>query len=213
MIDEETAHATGEDRRLRIGIFGGTFDPIHRGHVAVAEAVRSALELDRMLLVVANDPWQKADREVSPAEDRYAMVVAAVSNSQDLEASRIEIERGGPSYTIDTVRQLTKEHPGAEVFVVIGADVVASLATWHDARALADSVTLAVVNRPGTPLMEVPSGWKVLPVTVPPMDVSATSLRAALGQSDAHARAVVASALPASVIRCIDERGLYAQRR
>ncbi|HEY5109480.1 MAG TPA: adenylyltransferase/cytidyltransferase family protein, partial [Acidimicrobiales bacterium] len=88
----------------RLGIFGGTFDPIHLGHVEVADAVRDALGLDRMLVVVANHPWQKQDRPVTPAEDRYAMVAAALVDRPGLEASRIELDRGGPSYTIDTVR-------------------------------------------------------------------------------------------------------------
>lgn len=108
----------------RIGIFGGTFDPIHVAHIEMAEQVRSSLDLDRVLLVVANDPWQKVDHDITPAEDRFAMVSAATVGHPGLEPSRIEIDRGGPTYTIDTVRQLHDQHPGAEIVLVVGADVV-----------------------------------------------------------------------------------------
>ena len=141
----------------RIGLFGGTFDPIHRGHVQVAEAVRDALGLDRMLVVVANEPWQKQGRPVSPAEDRYAMVAAALDDRPGLEPSRIELDRGGPSYTVDTVRQLLADQPDAEIVVVVGADVVAALDTWRQHEALRDLVTLAVVDRPGAPLADPPT--------------------------------------------------------
>ena len=142
----------------RLGIFGGTFDPIHFGHVQVAEAVTAALHLDRMLVVVANHPWQKQDRPVTPAEDRMAMVVAALADQPDLEPSRIELDRGGPSYTVDTVRQLLDAEPGAELFVVIGADVVAALDTWHDHERLRELVTLAVVDRPRAAHFDPPDG-------------------------------------------------------
>ena len=116
------------DRHLRIGVFGGTFDPIHAGHLETAEAVHRTLDLDRMLLVVANEPWQKeGSRSVTPAEDRLAMVEAAVAGRPGLEASRLEIDRGGPSYTVDTVDQLHSLYPGSELFLVVGADVVPDL--------------------------------------------------------------------------------------
>jgi nicotinate-nucleotide adenylyltransferase len=192
----------------RIGLFGGTFDPIHSGHVEVAEAVRTALGLDRMLVVVANDPWQKHDRPVSPAEDRFAMVAAALADRPGLEASRLELDRGGPSYTVDTVRTVLADEPGAEVFVVMGADVVASLDTWHEHEALRDLVTLAVVDRPGAPRVDPPTGWRAVRVAVTPVDVSSTDLRTAL-----EAGVAVEGLVPEAVIRCISERGLYAKGR
>jgi nicotinate-nucleotide adenylyltransferase len=192
----------------RIGVFGGTFDPIHRGHLDVAESVRDALGLDRMLVVVANDPWQKADRPVTPAEDRYAMVVAALADRPGLEPSRIELDRGGPSYTVDTVRQLLAAEPDAEVVVVVGADVVATLDSWHDHEALRDLVTLAVVDRPGAPGSGPPDGWRSVAVAVDPVDVSSTGLRARLESGDP-----VGDVVPAAVIRCMAERGLYATGR
>ncbi len=192
----------------RIGLFGGTFDPIHSGHIEVAEAVRVALALDRMLVVVANDPWQKHDRAVSPAEDRFALVAAALDGRPGLEASRLELDRGGPSYTVDTVRSVLAAEPTAEVFVVVGADVVGSLGTWHDHEALRGLVTLAVVDRPGVPPVEPPPGWRAVRVAVTPVDVSSTDLRTAL-----EAGLTVDGLVPDSVIRCIAERGLYAGGR
>lgn len=197
---------TGTDRR--IGVFGGTFDPIHRGHVEVAEAVLGALGLDQMLVVVANEPWQKQDRPVTPAEDRFALVAAALADRPGLVPSRIELDRGGPSYTVDTVRRLLELEPGAEVVVVVGADVVAGLHTWFEPEALRGLVTLAVVDRPGVPVLDPPPGWRFVHVPVAPLDVSSTDLRARL-----EAGEPVEDDLPESVIRCISERGLYATDR
>ena len=192
----------------RIGVFGGTFDPIHRGHVEVAAAVHDALGLDRMLVVVANEPWQKQDRPVTPAEDRFAMVVAALADHPGLEPSRIELDRGGPSYTVDTVRELRDHVPDADIVVVVGGDVVAALDTWHEHEALRDLVTLAVVDRPGAPVVDPPPGWRYVHVPVAPIDVSSTDLRARL-----ESGRDVEDAVPGAVIRCMSERGLYATGR
>lgn len=195
-------------RARRLGIFGGTFDPIHRGHVELANAVRVSLDLDRMLVVVANHPWQKQDRPVTPAEDRFAMVAAALADQPGLEASRLELDRGGPSYTVDTVRQLRAEDPDAELFVVVGADVVNTLDTWHHPEKLREMVTLAVVDRPGAAHPDPPSGWRSVRVAVRPVAVSSTDLRFAL-----EAGETVTGLIPDAVIRCISDRGLYASSR
>jgi nicotinate-nucleotide adenylyltransferase len=161
-----------------------------------------------MLVVVANQPWQKQDRPVTPAEDRYAMAVAALADRPGLVPSRIELDRGGPSYTVDTVRQLLADEPGAEVVVVVGADVVGALDTWHEHGALQELVTLAVVDRPGVPIVDPPPGWRVVRVAAPPVDVSSTDLRARL-----EAGEPVGDSVPEAVIRCVSERGLYATGR
>src|SRR5215207_3168759 len=110
----------------RIGVVGGTFDPPHIGHLSVVVEVRHALDLDRVAVVVANDPWQKrGSRAVTAASDRLAMVQAAVEGLDGIEADDREIRRGGPSYTVDTVEELQAEEPGAEVFVVVGSDAAA----------------------------------------------------------------------------------------
>ncbi len=193
----------------RIGLFGGTFDPVHTAHLEVADAVRKALALDRMLLMVANEPWQKeGERVLTGAEDRLAMVEAAVTEWPGLEASRMEIDRGCPSYTVDTVRQLRSEEPGADIVLVVGSDVVAGLATWHDEPALRPLVTLAVVGRPGAPPAEAPCGWRTVTVPVAPFDVSSTELRDRLESGRS-----VEGLVPGPVIRCIEPRGRYATGR
>ncbi len=193
----------------RIGIFGGTFDPVHTAHLEVAEAVRDELGLARMLLVVANQPWQKeGERPVTPAEDRFAMVEAALADRPGLEASRMEIDRGGPSYTIDTVRQLRRSLPGWELIVVVGSDVVGGLETWKDEAHLRREATLAVVGRPGAPPVPAPPGWTVLDVPVAPLDLSSTELRDRLESGEP-----VDGLVPEAVMRCIRQRGLYATGR
>ena len=191
-----------------IGIFGGTFDPVHVAHVEMAEQVRSALDLERVLFVVANDPWQKVDHDITPAEDRYAMVEAAIEGHPGLEASRLEIDRGGPSYTIDTVRQLHELHPGTELVLVVGADVVPGLPTWKDEMLLRDLVTLAVVGRPGAGPVAGPAGWRTRAAPTSPSDISSTELRRRLEAGDD-----VDGLVPPAVIRCIRQRRLYATGR
>src|SRR5690606_36963662 len=118
----------------RLGIFGGTFDPPHVGHLVTAVNVRHEMRLDRVLLVVNHQPWQKlGTREISDAERRYAMVAAAVEGVEGLEASRIEIDRGGLSYTADTLRTLLDEDPTRELFVILGSDAAVGLPTWERA--------------------------------------------------------------------------------
>ena len=189
----------------RIGVFGGTFDPIHLGHLVVAVNVHHALRLDRLLLVVANVPWQKAGiRTVSGADDRYAMVDAAVSGVPGLEPSRLEIDRGGSSYSADTLAFLADAHPGAELFCVVGEDVAATIGTWErvdDVRGLA---TLVVVNRPGSVPVGL-EGWKVAHLEVPAIDISSTDLRSRVRDGRP-----LEFLVPDAVIRCIRERDLYA---
>lgn len=192
----------------RIGIFGGTFDPIHVGHLVAAVNARHHLGLDRVVLMVANVPWQKtAARQVSPAQDRFDMVAAAVDGVPGLEASRLEIDRGGPSYTADTVSQLATMHPGAELFVIVGWDVSAELGSWERLEEVKDLASLVVVNRPGTapPSGLRRQGWRLEQVTVPNLDISSTDLRA---------RAATGRPLdylvPEPVVRVMHERGLYA---
>lgn len=163
----------------RIGILGGTFDPVHVGHLATAVEVRAALGLDRMLLVVANVPWQKAGtRPVTPAEQRFSVVRAATDEIEGLEASRLELDRGGPSYTADTVAELARREPGAELFLVVGSDVVPELPTWERVDEVMAGVTLVVVARPGAGPATAPAPWRWCTVAVPALEVSSRDLRA-----------------------------------
>jgi nicotinate-nucleotide adenylyltransferase len=200
-------------RPARIGILGGTFDPPHCGHVAAALECRTALALDRVLLVVANEPWQKVpQRNVTPAEDRYAMVEAAVAGLQGVEASRMEIDRGGPSYTADTVAGILADtaragHPRPELYLVVGADLVESLPTWKRVEELRSEVTLAVVSRPGTKPVEAPD-WRSVMVHGDAVDVSSSEVRDRLERGEP-----LDDLVPEAVVRCIRRRGLYAVGR
>jgi nicotinate-nucleotide adenylyltransferase len=188
----------------RIGIFGGTFDPPHVGHLVAAVEARDALALDVVLLVVANVPWQKVgSRAISPAADRLAMVRAAVADEPGLEVSDLEIRRGGDTYTADTLADLRAEEPDAELFVVVGADAAAGFTTWDRYEQVAEEATLVVVDRPGAggPL-DARFPW--VRVDIPELEVSSTDLRArvAAGRS-------VRYLTPDAVATCIAERGLY----
>jgi nicotinate-nucleotide adenylyltransferase len=201
-----TEHA---GRGERIGILGGTFDPIHIGHLVAATWVRDALALDRVLLVVANEPWQKtSQRQVTPATDRLAVVSAAVEGIPGLEPCRIEIDRGGPSYTIDTVRELIGLDPDACLSLVVGADVAAELSTWHDVDELARLVELVVVDRGGFERGADPPGWTVSRLRIPALDVSSSELRERLATGRS-----VDFLIPAPAILCIGRLGLYAGLR
>lgn len=190
----------------RMGVFGGTFDPVHVGHLAAAVNVRHALCLQRVLLVVANIPWQKAgERTVTPAEDRFAVVQAAAEGLEGVEASRMEIDRGGPSYTADTLAELGRLHRGAELFLVVGSDVVGELGTWERADEVARLATLVAVARPGASVKAPPPPWHMVVVEVPALDVSSTDLRARV----AHGRPIDVL-VPAGAVREIRRRRLYS---
>lgn len=195
-----------ERRGARIGVFGGTFDPVHVGHIAAAATTRHALDLDRVLLVVANEPWQKrGSRPITPAEDRFAMVAASVEASDGLEASRLELDRGGLSYTLDTLSELRAEDSAAELFVIVGADVAADLHTWHRANDVAELATIAVVTRPGAPEVELGPPWRVEAVEIPQLDLSSSDLRAR-----AAAGLPLDGLVPEGAMRWIRRCGLYA---
>jgi nicotinate-nucleotide adenylyltransferase len=193
------------DRAERLGVFGGTFDPVHTGHVVVAAEVRAVLALDRVLLVPAGDPWQKRGRVVASAVDRFALVEQAVADVEGVEASAIEVEHEGASVTADTLEALAA--PDRELFLVLGADTVANMATWRrldDTRHLA---TVVVVERDGERAVPPGDGWKVEHVTIPRLDISSTDLRARLADGRP-----VDGLVPGPVVREIRARGLYTRR-
>ena len=163
----------------RLGIFGGTFDPPHVGHLVTAVNVRHELALDRVLLVVSNIPWQKVGtRDISPAADRLAMVEVALAEVEGLEASPVELDAGGPSYTADTLATLLADDPSRELFVILGADAAAGVLTWERFDEVRDLATIVVVERPGAAPASAPAGWRWVQVEVPRLDVSSTDLRA-----------------------------------
>ena len=159
-------------------MFGGTFDPPHVGHLVTAVNVRHALRLDVVILMVANLPWQKVgSRPITAAEARFKMVQAAVDGVVGLQAGRAEIDRGGHSYTADTLEFLSRAHPGASLFTIVGDDAAASFETWERYEQVAARSTLVVVDRPGDPV-ELPSAFGWERVEVPRLEVSSTDLRA-----------------------------------
>lgn len=189
----------------RIGVFGGTFDPPHVGHLVTAVNVRHDLRLDRLLLVVANEPWQKiGSRPITPASDRLAMVEAAVAGVAGLEACALEIERGGHSYTADTLVDLAELHPGAELFLVLGADAATGLPTWERVEEVRSLASLVIVDRPGEPPPVVPDGWDWTHVEVPRLEVSSTDLRDRVADGRP-----LEYLLPRDVVACVRERRLY----
>lgn len=189
----------------RIGVFGGTFDPPHFGHLAAAVNVRHDLRLDRVLLVVANQPWQKlGTRVISPAPDRLAMVEAAVDGVEGLEASSIEIERGGHSYSADTLGALAEAYPSDQLFLILGEDAAAGLRTWERVEEVRRLATVVVVDRPGVPPVHVGDGWDVVNVAVPRLEVSSTDLR-----ERARTGRPLDYLVPRAVAECIRARRLY----
>jgi nicotinate-nucleotide adenylyltransferase len=172
-----TSTPTSNTKALRIGLFGGTFDPPHVGHLVTAVNVMHALDLDQVVLMVANVPWQKQGaRRITPADDRLAMVEAAVRGVPGLVAGRTEIDRGGPSYTADTLKALADHQPGAEFFTIVGDDAAAGLPTWERFEDVLRYSRIVVVDRPGAPV-SLPEGIEWNRVEVPRLEVSSTDLR------------------------------------
>src|SRR4051812_14361089 len=139
----------------RLGVMGGTFDPIHHGHLVAASEVAAAFNLDEVVFVPTGRPWQKSDREVSPAEDRYLMTVIATASNPRFSVSRVEVDRPGPTYTVDTLRVLqTERGEKTELFFITGADALAEILTWQDADDLGKLAHWIGVTRPGHELSD-----------------------------------------------------------
>ena len=185
----------------RIGIFGGSFDPIHNGHIVVATQAHAQLNCDRVLLVVAGDPWQKAGRVEASAADRLAMATLAVEGLAGIEVCDLEVNREGPSYTIDTIEAL--EAPGRTLLLILGEDALRGLDAWHRSAELRDKVELVGVARAG----RRPRGVEEA-VEIPRLDIASTDLRLA-----AHVGEPIDGYVPPSTARYIREHGLYGASR
>ncbi|MEO5974019.1 MAG: nicotinate-nucleotide adenylyltransferase [Ilumatobacteraceae bacterium] len=192
----------------RIGLFGGTFDPPHVGHLVTAINVRHFLGLDQVVLMVANDPWQKhGTRSISPAADRLALVSAAVSGVDGLIAGDDEIRRGGPSFTADTLVEMAARYPAADLFTILGDDAASGLSSWSRIAEVIALSQLVVVDRPGAPVTP-PSEFNWLRVESPRLEVSSTDLRARF--SDGRPLAYL---LTQPVLDEIYARRLYGAKR
>ena len=166
-------------RKARLGVMGGTFDPVHHGHLVAASEVASLFGLDEVVFVPTGEPWQKSERRVSAAEDRYLMTVIATASNPRFSVSRVDVDRDGPTFTIDTLRELrTERGPDTDLFFITGADALEQIFSWRDAEELFDLAHFIGVTRPGHNLADpgLPPG-KVSLVEVPAMAISSTGCR------------------------------------
>ena len=189
----------------RVGIFGGSFDPVHNAHLALARVALAELSLDELRWVPVGEPWQKS-RRITSAEHREAMVRLAIEGEPRFVLDRTELERSGPSFTLDTVRSLQAAQPDARWFLVIGQDQYAGFHTWHGWEELLSRVTIAVANRPDASPLADPQVRSVAheAVRLPMMDVSSTDIRERLSH-----RQTIDDLVPPSVARYIDQHHLY----
>ncbi|MGF7239360.1 MAG: nicotinate-nucleotide adenylyltransferase [Frankia sp.] len=185
---------------------GGTFDPVHNGHLVAASEAASLFRLDEVVFVPSGRPWQKSDRVVSPPEDRYLMTFLATSSNPQFSVSRLDIDRAGATYTIDTLNELRKLRPDAELFFITGADALAQILSWRNARELFELAHFVAVSRPGYHLAR--------DATLPADAVSLLEVPAlAISSSDIRARVARGSPIwylvPDGVVRYIDKKKLY----
>jgi nicotinate-nucleotide adenylyltransferase len=165
----------------RVGVMGGTFDPIHHGHLVAASEVQSVFDLDEVVFVPTGDPWQKSHRHVSPAEHRYLMTVIATASNPRFTVSRVDLDRQGPTYTADTLRDLRASMPDAELFFITGADALMEIFTWRGAEGLFDLAHFVGCTRPGYPiesavLDRIPSD-RLTVMEIPALAISSTDCR------------------------------------
>ena len=193
----------------RLGLLGGTFDPIHIGHlVAAAEAIHR-FELDRCVLVPTGRPWQKSD--YSDPEDRMMMTTLASATHPRLSVSRIEVDRQGPTYTVETLETFRGFFPDAELYFIVGTDAVAELGTWHRIESLAGLADVIAVTRPGYEMLEgdTPVGWpQVHMMAIPGLAISSTGIRRRVAEGSP-----IDYLVPSEVARFIRDRGLYMDSR
>ena len=189
----------------RVGIMGGTFDPIHHGHLVAASEVAALFGLDEVIFVPTGAPWQKAEASVSPAEHRYLMAVIATASNPRFWVSRVDIDRPGPTYTIDTIRDIAAQRPGAELFFITGADALGQILSWKDADQTIRLAKFIGVTRPGYELSDahLPDDSAKL-VDVPAMAISSTDCRARVAAGEP-----VWYLVPDGVVQYINKHRLY----
>ena len=191
----------------RIGVMGGTFDPIHHGHLVAASEVGHIFALDEVVFVPTGQPWQKNGRDVASAEDRYLMTVIATASNPRFSVSRVDIDRPGPTYTIDTLRELRAiKGPEAELFFITGADALAAMLSWHDVDELFTLAHFIGCTRPGHRLTEagLPDG-KVSLVEIPALAISSSECRSRVAVGEP-----IWYLVPEGIVQYIAKRHLYA---
>ncbi len=189
--------------KRRIGVMGGTFDPIHNGHLVAASEVASALSLEEVLFVPTGKPWQK--QEVSSAEDRYLMTVVATASNPQFKVSRVDIDRPGITYTVDTLTELKEQFPDADLFFISGADAIAQIIAWKDVDAVWDLAHFVAVSRPGHKLKlpKAPNG-AISELEVPALSISSTDVRKRVGEGKP-----IWYLVPDGVVQYISKHHLY----
>jgi nicotinate-nucleotide adenylyltransferase len=189
----------------RVGIMGGTFDPIHHGHLVAASEVAALFELDEVIFVPTGEPWQKSTRRVSPAEHRYLMAVIATASNPRFWVSRVDIDRAGPTYTIDTISDIERQRPGAELFFITGADALGQILSWKDAEETLRRARFIGVTRPGYELSDahLPIDSVTL-IDVPAMAISSSDCRERVA-----AGRPVWYLVPDGVVQYINKHSLY----
>ncbi|MDR0959408.1 MAG: nicotinate-nucleotide adenylyltransferase [Propionibacteriaceae bacterium] len=209
LSEEGLAHEPGA--RLRLGVMGGTFDPIHHGHLVAASEVAYRFGLDEVVFVPTGSPWQKAERRVSSPEDRYLMTVIATASNPRFSISRVDIDRGGETYTIDTLRDLRAARgDGVDLFFITGADALSQILTWKGTDHLFDLAHFVGVSRPGSPLdmsivSQLPSD-RVTLLEVPALAISSTDCRDRVAQG-----LPIWYLVPDGIVQYIAKRGLYQE--
>lgn len=194
-----------ESTRRRIGVMGGTFDPVHHGHLVAASEAQSVFGLDEVVFVPTGRPWQKAERRISDPEHRYLMTVVATAANPGFTVSRVDIDRPGATYTTDTLRDLHALHPDADLFFITGADALQSILTWRDTDDLFELAHFIGVTRPGHELDT--SGLpehSVSLIEVPAMTISSTDCRRRVAAGEP-----VWYLVPDGVVQYINKHGLY----
>src|SRR3954449_4402738 len=200
-----------EDRRVgqqaqRIGVMGGTFDPVHHGHLVAASEVAARFDLAEVVFVPTGQPWQKNERRVTSGEDRYLMTVLATASNPQFSVSRVDIDREGLTYTIDTLRELHEARPQVDLFFITGADALAQIFEWHSAEELFELAHFVGVPRPGYTLEmddRFPPGAVSL-VEVPALTISSSDCRDRVRRG-----APIWYLVPDTVVRYVDKRQLY----
>ena len=199
-----------EDRHYRLGVMGGTFDPIHHGHLVAASEVASRFKLDEVVFVPTGQPWQKAHRDVSEAEDRYMMTVIATASNPRFTVSRVDIDRPGMTYTVDTLKDLRAERGhDVDLFFITGADALAQILTWRDVDELFDLAHFVGCTRPGVEwdslaINQLPPE-RITLMEVPALAISSTSCRGRV-----RAQEPIWYLVPDGVVQYIAKRGLYS---
>ena len=193
----------------RIGVMGGTFDPVHHGHLSAASEVQAQFDLDSVVFVPTGQPWQKSGRPVSQSEDRYLMTVVATASNPRFSVSRCDIDRPGPTYTVDTLRDLRALYgDDAELFFITGADALAQILSWRDVEELFSLAHFVGVSRPGyepVDASEFPDG-AVTVVEVPALAISSSDCRSRVGRGHP-----VWYLVPDGVVQYIEKRSLYRE--